>query len=431
MPYSILYLTYDGLSDPLGQSQILPYLHGLADKGHDITVISFEKAEIRKRKSEIRNQKEERRNLKSEMQIAKSHKLKAIQLQYHKSPPVLSTLYDLYLLKKEVKKMLKTQQVDIIHCRSYVTSLVGLWAKRKYGVKFIFDMRGFWADERVEGGLWNLSNPVFRLIYGYFKKKEKEFLLEADAVISLTQNAKTEIEQKIIPGPQITKSSNQSINISVIPTCVDPEHFHPGKITSESTAELRTELGILPADFVLLYLGSLGTWYLLEEMLDFFEKLKLEIGNQKKCKFLFLTKDQEVLKVSMKKRRIQSEEIIITSCERQKVPEYIALSDASIFFIIPTYSKKASAATKMGEVMALGKPVITNAGWGDVDTIIPETGIGILVNPLSPEGYVEAIKKFDKMQFDPKAIRKHAIRLFSLTNGIDQIDEMYSKVMGS
>jgi glycosyltransferase involved in cell wall biosynthesis len=411
MTYSILYLTYDGLSDPLGQSQILPYLHGLANRGHDIMVISFEK---------------------SSFAIAtEDKKLKTIQLKYHKSPPVLSTLYDLYLLKKEVEKMLKTQQVDIIHCRSYVMSLVGLWAKRKYDVKFIFDMRGFWADERVEGGLWNLSNPVFRLIYGYFKKKEKDFLLEANAVVSLTQNAKSEIEQKIIPRPQIIKSSNQSINISVIPTCVDPEHFHPGKISPGRTAELRTELGIQPTDFVLLYLGSLGTWYMLDEMLDFFENLKAEIGNQKICKFLFLTKDQVVLKEAMRKRNIQDNEIIITLCERQKVPDYIALCNASIFFIIPTYSKKASAATKMGEVMAMGKPVITNAGWGDVDTIIPETGVGVLVNLFGPEGYVEAINIFDKMQFDQETIRRQAIRLFSLTNGIDQIDEMYSNVMGS
>ncbi|MDZ7606956.1 MAG: hypothetical protein U5K79_15505 [Cyclobacteriaceae bacterium] len=43
MKISILYLTYDGLSYPLGQSQILPYLEGLAALGHPITIISFQK----------------------------------------------------------------------------------------------------------------------------------------------------------------------------------------------------------------------------------------------------------------------------------------------------------------------------------------------------------------------------------------------------
>ena len=38
-----LYLSYDGISDPLGQSQVLPYLKGLARLGHKIHLISFEK----------------------------------------------------------------------------------------------------------------------------------------------------------------------------------------------------------------------------------------------------------------------------------------------------------------------------------------------------------------------------------------------------
>lgn len=416
MQYSILYLTYDGLSDPLGQSQILPYLEGLAEKGHEITVISFEK-------SEFRNQKSEKGKL-----IAKSQKLTAIQLKYHKSPPLLSTLYDLHCLRREVKKLLKTQQIDIIHCRSYVTSLIGLWAKRKYGVKFIFDMRGFWADERVEGGLWNLNNPVFRLIYGYFKKMERQFLLKADATVSLTQNAKTEIEQNILPERQINKSTNQQINIRVIPTCADLEHFHPEKFLSGKTSELRGKIGIQPTDFVLLYLGSLGTWYMLVEMLDFFEKLKQEIRNQKKCKFLFLTKDQEILKEEIRKRSIPENEIIITSCPRSEVPNYIAVCDASIFFIIPTYSKKASAATKMGEIMAMGKPVITNAGWGDIDIIMKESNAGVLVHSLDSEGYTSAAQMLLQKQHSSEKIREYASKYFSLARGVDLYDQVYQKI---
>jgi hypothetical protein len=40
-------------------------------------------------------------------------------------------------------------------------------------------MRGFWADERVEGKIWNVKNPVYRKAYQFFKQKEKEFLTGA------------------------------------------------------------------------------------------------------------------------------------------------------------------------------------------------------------------------------------------------------------
>src|SRR6185369_11111518 len=122
------------------------------------------------------------------------HSIKWIPLRYHKNPPVLSTLYDVWKLWQTVRREYKVNPFQIVHCRSYITSLIGLRIKQKWNVKFIFDMRGFWADERVEGGLWNLKNPVYKMVYRFFKKKEKQFLIEADHVVSLTHNAKKEIE---------------------------------------------------------------------------------------------------------------------------------------------------------------------------------------------------------------------------------------------
>ena len=40
---NILYISHDGLSDPLGRSQIIPYLKELARKGVKYSVLSFEK----------------------------------------------------------------------------------------------------------------------------------------------------------------------------------------------------------------------------------------------------------------------------------------------------------------------------------------------------------------------------------------------------
>ena len=72
-------------------------------------------------------------------------------------------------------KSLNHQSIDLIHCRSYITSIVALKIKIKYNIPFIFDMRGFYADERVDGKIWNKSNFIFKNVYNYFKRKEKEF----------------------------------------------------------------------------------------------------------------------------------------------------------------------------------------------------------------------------------------------------------------
>ena len=42
---TVLYLSYDGALDPLGQSQVVPYVTGLASLGFRMCLVSFEKPE--------------------------------------------------------------------------------------------------------------------------------------------------------------------------------------------------------------------------------------------------------------------------------------------------------------------------------------------------------------------------------------------------
>lgn len=384
----VLYLSYDGLSDPLGQSQVLPYVVGLAKTGYDFVIVSFEKRKaLKARYDEIKI-------------ICTTNKIEWIPLTYHKHPPVLSTVYDVWRLWLEVRRAYHQNEFQIIHCRSYITALIGLRAKRKWGVKFIFDMRGFWVDERLEGGLWNLRNPIFKIVYSFFKVKEKQFLREADQVISLTENAKKEIESWEI----------NSAPIQVIPTCVDLDLFDPKKIGKEEQALLRYKLSLNEDDFVLLYLGSWGTWYLTNEMLDFFLMLKQK---RQRAKFLIVTGDKVDLGNHPNK-----EDVIVTYASRKQVPLYISLASASLCFIKPSFSKKASSATKLGELMALNVPIIANTNVGDHDSLFKENSRILLINGFSPGEFHEAISRLDELMKAAKQNPKLAMQRFSLQNGV-------------
>jgi hypothetical protein len=206
----VLYLSYDGMTDPLGQSQVLPYLAGLSKKGYRFTLVSFEKQEkLEKGKAIVEK-------------ICADNAIDWQPLLYTKKPPVLSTLKDIIALRKKIKTLYQQKKFELVHCRSYITMLAGEWMKKKWNVKLVFDMRGFYADERVDGKLWNLNNPVFKFIYRYFKKKEKQFLGFADYTISLTTHAKQEIHSW-------TGITNQPVPIQIIPCCVDLELFESRK----------------------------------------------------------------------------------------------------------------------------------------------------------------------------------------------------------
>lgn len=396
------------MTDVLGQSQVIPYLIGLSKKGHSFTIVSCEKKDrFTKHKTEIQN-------------LLSQHNIFWLPVSYSTLPSVFSKQKNLLLIKQKVKELCKTSMPDVIHCRSYMAALIGLEIKKKYGVKFIFDMRGFWADERIDGGIWNMKNALHKRIYNYFKKKEIEFLQYADHTISLTQNAKDEL-LKWDP----IKGNN--IPIQVIPCCVDLDLFSANTISSEAQQDLKKQLHIHPADFIISYLGSIGTWYMLDEMLDFFKILLLQ---KPTAKFFFITADdkQEIFKKA-ENRGIPSERIIIQSAKRKEVPLFLNLSQIAVYFIKPAYSKKASSPTKTGEIMAMGIPIITNTGIGDSDKLITSSGCGTIIQEFSNDEYNRVIQQIDVLlNVEKTKIRDQAQKHFSLENGVELYNKIYKKL---
>ena len=408
MKQKVIYLSYDGLTDPLGQSQVIPYLKGLAED-YSIFVISFEKAS---------NYAQKKDGIIQEVQDY----FDWLPMKYTKWPPILSTIWDIFKLKRVCSGLCSEHIIKVIHCRSYITSLIGLSMKKKYGVKFLFDMRGFWADERVDGNIWNLNNPIFKKVYDFFKKKEKEFLTSADFTISLTHEAKTEIHSwEEIP--------NQPIEIEVIPCCADLDLFNPSSIIPAQKSQLAKRLEIKPDEFVLSYLGSIGTWYMLDEMLLFFKRL---CALKKNAKFLFITNENEsYIRGKARKISIDNNAIVVREATRQEVPAYLSLSDVSLFFIKPVYSKKASSPTKQAEIMGMGIPFVANANVGDSNYFHEKSKVGLLVNEFNTKEFDRIIGQIDLiLSKDRMSIVSEAHKYFSLTSGIKKYKRVYDLLLG-
>jgi glycosyltransferase involved in cell wall biosynthesis len=395
----VLYLSYDGMCDPLGGSQVLPYLKGLAALGHRINLVSFEKPE---------------RRLEERAEVQRTCSEAGIDwhpLAYHKRPPVLSAMYDLRRMRALAERLHRERPFDIVHCRSYLPALVGLTMKRRSGIRFLFDMRGFWADERVDGGIWKLSNPLFRAVYNYFKKREAEFLAEADHVVSLTEEGKRVLLGWRPDGPPI----------SVIPCCVDYDAFPA--VTEKRRSEARRLLGIAPHTRVAAYLGSFGSWYMVDEMMDFF---RVQRERHPDSIFLIVSREpaDQILAVAQA-HGIASDRLIVRPAARDEVPKLVAAADYGLFFIKPVFSKKASSPTKMGEFLALELPIVTNGNVGDVARIVEESGAGVVVAGFDKDAYRSALDTLDTLKPDMERWRSVARRWFDLGTGVDRYAAIY------
>lgn len=401
----VLYISYDGMTDPLGQSQVLPYIKGLSESGFQFTLISFEKAHrFTELKSEIAD-------------FCNSNNIDWVPLSFSSNPPVLSKIWDLYKLKKKVKALYESKKFDMVHCRSYVSAEGGYYLKKKYGVTFLFDIRGFWVDERVDGGLWNLKNPFYKSLYKFYKQKEKRFFIYADHVITLTEASK--------PYLQNNQKLNEQ-NISVIPCASDFDLFQIP--TNDQMKRSRDKLGLDEEKLVISYLGSIGTWYLLDEMLLFFKRL---VEKYESAVFLFITPEPaDRILNSAKQLGLSTENIIIRKANRNAVFELMSASDLSVYFIKQCFSKISSSPTKLGEILAMGLPVITNTKIGDVDATILAEKNGYLVNDFTDYSFDQAIDQIDVLlDLDAEEIRQGAMKRYHLKNAVERYLNCYKKLL--
>lgn len=402
---NVLYISYDGLADPLGQSQILPYLTGLAALGHRITVLSCEKPDRLARGG------------KRLAQQCANAGIDWVSLRYHKRPPILSSVFDAFALQRTAIRLHRSKQYDIAHCRSYIPARAGLALKRRFGVKLMFDMRGFWPDEKVEGGNWNLSNPLYAAVYRYFKRLESRLLRGADCIVSLTEAGKSQLLTRPEMAGGITP-------IAVIPCCVDFSHFPlaSGKLRMEA----RKHLGLGDDEQVLAYLGSLGSWYMLDEMLDFF---RVYASRHEHARFLIVTQDDpHPIRDAAVRRGVDPDRLIIRPASREEVPNLIAAADLGIFFIRPVFSKKASSPTKMGEMLAAGLPIIANSGVGDVEQTVDKLESGVVIREFSEESYVSALKRLQSLEGSAEDRRQRAMPLFDTEVGVEEYDRIYRRL---
>jgi glycosyltransferase involved in cell wall biosynthesis len=400
-----LFISYDGLTDPLGQSQILPYLSGLSAKGHEIHVLSCEKpASLAK-------------NGKLIEKICADNGIRWTPLRFHAQPRVLAKYYDLYKLTATAFRLHRRHSFDIIHCRSYISADIGRKLKLKKGVRFLFDMRSFWVDERVEGGLWDTRKPMYRLAYKIWKQKEAKLIGDADHIISLTEAAKKEM---------LTWPAYAGAPITVIPCSADIDLFTMTDASEKEAA--RQMFGWAPGTFVLSYLGSLGTWYLLDEMLLLFSRIKQKRPG---AKFLILTPD-EAQKVyeRMQAFGLEESDFAIRFAKRAEVPVLLKASDVSVSFIKPAYSKMASSPTKLGELLAMGIPVICN-DIGDVATIIRETKGGVVISNFDEASMNEAVD-YAVSAVSPVAMDREKVKAYySLKNAIANYENVYRALAGN
>jgi glycosyltransferase involved in cell wall biosynthesis len=379
----VLFISYNGMLDPLGQTQVLPYLKQLAELGVEFTLLSFEREVAYTSKGSERCHR-----LHAELA---AHGIDWHWLPYHKAPSLPATAYDVFAGYRLARRLVRDKRIELVHARSHIPAMIALRLKRRLGTKMIFDVRGLMADEYVDANHWRKDSVPYRLT----KNAERRALKAADGIVTLTQKIWDVIKDW-------DSLRNRDVPHAVVPCCADLDLF---RFDATARELRRAELKITDR-FVVVYSGSIDGWYLTEEMCDFFVTLRAQKPN---AFMLWLTPgNRERITRLMNERGIANEDFRIVSVLAADVPPYLSAADAGLAFIKPCFSKQASSPTKYGEYLACGLPLIINAGIGDSDPLILQDNAGVLVSEFRSEAYREAAMSIATFTDDAAQTRRHS-----------------------
>ena len=301
----------------------------------------------------------------------------------------------------------KNWRPNIVHARSYVVALVALWVKGLTGARFLFDIRGFWPEERVEGGLWRPNGWLYQVT----KWWESRYFKAADAVVVLSEKGRAILESRL-------KQTGAKIPVVMIPTCVDMNRFVPQETRSRNGDPLH-----------LAYVGSVGTWYMLKEMADFFLVFQETVPN---ARWSILTNRPDPT-LGRELKRLDPASYRIDIMSHEEVPIRLKSMQATLCFIKPVSSKLACCPTKVGESLACGLPVVVTAGTGDCDDVVEREKVGVVLREFGRDSYHAAALELQALLKEGPVLsqrcRRIAMDYFDLERGVDRYVELYQRIL--
>ncbi len=384
----ILYITYDGLLDPLGKSQILPYILGLQERGFEFDILSFEK--INFKKSEFKKVES--------LLILRNIKWYKIDFKKGKFQKIIRIIKGAILVNSICNK----SNIDLVHCRTILSSIIYFFSLVKK--KFIYDMRSF-------SGQWVETRAIKKssLLELFFKKVENYQIKKASGIVVLDQS-----------GLEYLKNNySNKFFCKVIPTSTNINNYKKIQKLEEKSINF-------------VFLGGVSYPYLPYDALIFINQL-VEIGFN--CKISFINKgDHKKIRDICERIDFPFERITIQEFNNEKIPDELIKYDCGLVFIDKGEWLKMCSPTKVGEYLAAGLFVLSLEGLNVTDRLaknyecIESLRRDFLINKISN---LEAKKLIEKIK-NPnisRLSRMVAKKNYSLDKAIEEYEKLYNNIL--
>jgi len=385
----IFYLSYDGLLEPLGQSQILPYIIQMSSK-YKFTIITLEKRELVKSKIDT-----------STTKSLKIKKIKWIKLNYFKKKLLFLNFVNILIINFYLLIKIITNKNNVIfHLRSYIPFFYFLIPIFFFKINYVFDMRGFWPQEKIDRKGWSNQSYIIKFLIFF----EKIIINYAKKIICLT-NESIEILLEKYPKTNLKQ-------FICIRTAVDQYKF----------VYLKKKINL--SKIIFGYLGTTDGAYNLHKSVSIFLKFKKYLP-QSKIHIISMDNQYKIRKI-LKDLKIEENDYKIIKVDHKKVNEEINKIDLGIFYLEENLSVKASFPTKIAEFFICNKPIICNHFNKDIGAIIDfNKGMIIGYNTNVNKKEINNLKSILLKNYNFDYCRNYALHNLTVLNMIKNIYSCY------
>ncbi|WP_296703250.1 glycosyltransferase family 4 protein, partial [Algoriphagus sp.] len=287
----------------------------------------------------------------------------------------VKAFWDFSIQAKKLLKKLARPDLLYITSTPLTTGWIGLWAKQKMAIPYIFEVRDLWPQAPIEVGAIRS-----KIIIQYLQKLEARIYRNALSLVALSPGIASHL-RKISP-----KSS-----VHLVPNFSDLQTFYP----QEKDANVLQKYN-LSSDLTISYTGALGKVNAVNELL---EVANLAQRKGKKWQFLVMGKgsaESELKKYAEEKELMNLKFIPFGS--KEHVNEVLSISDFAWISFAHLPVLKTNSPNKFFDAIAAGKAILVNhKGW--VYQLTKEYELGI---PFLPGKLEQSFKRIEALEANPE-----------------------------
>ncbi|MBV9948247.1 MAG: glycosyltransferase [Myxococcales bacterium] len=420
MAAEVLYVTFDGVLQPLPFSQVVRVVAGLARRGLRYHLLSLE------RPADL-----ERADLRAMVgEVLGPAGVGWTPLRGGALGSPRRAAIALGRVAAQALVIARREGVRLVHARGYHGAVLAHALARTAGLPYLFDARGYWVEERSGPGGW-FSRPA---AYAAGKLLEQELFRRARAVVTLTELQALDVASGLFgPPPALLR---------VIPTCADYAAFYlrssrPGQPGPADASEPGARREAVPAEVqrtlsgkrVLGIVGALNDTYLVEQTLALARRA---IELHPAAHLLVLSAQRSEYERALEAAGIPPERRTLASAPHGAMPEWLQWMDWGMLLVPESAANRAKMPTKLAEFFATGVRPLFFGCNSDAARWVERAGSGHVLRDVDDAGLRSAARVAVEAGVDLERLRDaRAITAphFDLAAGLGAYEELVGRCL--